>query len=588
MTEVLLAEARVGAGAHRLAVLKRMWADLARDSELSALFLNEARQAARLNHPQIVQTYELLDDARRPTVALEYVDGQPLSRILNRLVGPNSLTLSLRLHIISQVLTALEYAHDLTDYDGSPRGVIHGDVTPQNVFITYTGQVKLLNFRVPASGNPEGGVYFGRGDGQAAYMAPEQLAGLPVDGRADLFAVGVMLWEMAAGRRLWQGMPDSAIIRHLSSRIPIPPFNRAAQLPLGLESICARALSRDPASRYSDAADFASHIASVDTGGEHARAGRLGNVVSQAFHQEREARRALIEANLGRSALANGNFEQAAATPVRAANATPGSPSESQDGGGEWDDHEGDDATNPVMLLDPSLIISISTDNAPGDVSPVPSAPPRVRPVPPPLPKIATLAPRVQSTDATATNQVRHSQRSRLQWAGGGILLVAGLLLVASGRLWPASHAGAKAAATVSVARTSPTVRAAAEPPATSPPSITPIVTRIMASVPAVEDVESPGAPRASVDADRVSRRERRARRHVRREYRDADNFEPVPMDSQEQVTDDDILEPSFDLSAADASAPPSFDPKTIPSVPAAGGRRLASRPIDTSDPFQP
>ncbi|MBC8132940.1 MAG: protein kinase, partial [Deltaproteobacteria bacterium] len=101
MAEVLLAEMRVGPGVSKLAVLKRVWPDLATDPEFLSLFLNEARLGARMNHPNVVQTYELVEDLERPLIALEYLDGQPLTRVLNRLVGSNTLALTLRLRIIS-------------------------------------------------------------------------------------------------------------------------------------------------------------------------------------------------------------------------------------------------------------------------------------------------------------------------------------------------------------------------------------------------------------------------------------------------------------------------------------------------------
>jgi serine/threonine protein kinase len=141
MGEIILAQMRVGPAVEKLAVLKRLWPDLATDPDSLSLFIDEARTGARMNHPNVVQTYELLEDTERPTIAMEYLDGQPLTRVLNRLVGANTLSLMLRLRIIVNVLAALDYAHELTDHYGVPQGVVHRDVNPQNVFVTYGGQV---------------------------------------------------------------------------------------------------------------------------------------------------------------------------------------------------------------------------------------------------------------------------------------------------------------------------------------------------------------------------------------------------------------------------------------------------------------
>ena len=112
------------------------------------MFLDEARLSLRLNHANVVQTYEVLTGDGELAIAMEYLDGQPLTRVLNRLRGPRELSLPLRLRILTSVLAGLEYAHTLTDLDGTSLGVVHRDVSPHNVFVTYEGQVKLVDFGV--------------------------------------------------------------------------------------------------------------------------------------------------------------------------------------------------------------------------------------------------------------------------------------------------------------------------------------------------------------------------------------------------------------------------------------------------------
>jgi serine/threonine-protein kinase len=295
MAEVLLALVHAGGGARRLAVLKRIWPELATDPDFVAMFLDEARLALRLNHPNVVQTHEVLADGGELAIAMEYLDGQPLTRVLNRLLRPGELGLALRLRIVASVLAGLEHAHTLTDLDGTPLEVVHRDVGPQNVFVTYDGQVKLVDFGVARTLGASHHTRPGALKGKLAYMAPEQLRGATLDRRADLFAVGVMLWEMLAGRRMWHGLTEVEIVSHLASAQPLAPLPVDGSLPPGLEVICARALDPDPDRRYQTAADFEMDLEGVLVGSADSHARNLGKVVSLSFAPERAERQAIIE-----------------------------------------------------------------------------------------------------------------------------------------------------------------------------------------------------------------------------------------------------------------------------------------------------
>jgi eukaryotic-like serine/threonine-protein kinase len=274
MAEVLLTMVHTGGGVRRFEVLKRIWPELATDPDFVTMFLDEARLSLRLNHANVVQTYEVLSGGGQLAIAMEYLDGQPLTRVLTRLLrGSNALSLPLRLRVVMNVLAGLEHAHTLTDLDGTPLEVVHRDVSPQNVFVTYDGRVKLVDFGVAktlaASHNTRPGAI----KGKLAYMAPEQLQCAAVDRRADLFAVGVMLWEMLAGRRMWHGKTEVDIVGHLASGKPFPPLPLDASLPTALDAICTRALECDPAQRYQTAAEFEMDLERVLVGAadSHAR-----------------------------------------------------------------------------------------------------------------------------------------------------------------------------------------------------------------------------------------------------------------------------------------------------------------------------
>ena len=323
MAEVTLAMMEAGEGVRRLAVLKRIWPELATDPEFVAMFLDEARLSLRLSHPNVVQTYEVLVGDDELAIAMEYLDGQPLTRILNRLRGPGDLGLPLRLRILTNVLAGLEHAHTLTELDGTPLGVVHRDVSPQNVFVTYDGHVKLVDFGVAKTLSASYQTRPGAIKGKLAYMAPEQLQRGEVDRRSDLFAVGVMLWEMLAGRRMWHGMTEVDICGHLAAARPMPPLPADAGVPSGLDAICARALDPDPARRYQTATDFELELEGILIGAADSHARHLGKVVSLAFEAERGERQALIERSLAGTAEAAPSSADAVTPPPTDAPMTP-------------------------------------------------------------------------------------------------------------------------------------------------------------------------------------------------------------------------------------------------------------------------
>jgi serine/threonine-protein kinase len=175
-----------------------------------------------MHHPNIVQTYEVTDDGGEPFITMEYLDGQPVSSVLRavRRTTP-TLPVELSLRIIADVLLALGYAHDLADFDGTPLSIVHRDVSPQNVFWTYDGEIKLMDFGVAKFSQGTTKTQAGYIKGKLSYMAPEQARSEPIDRRADVFAVGVMLWELLAGRRLFKTNTEAATLHKLLYE-PIP------------------------------------------------------------------------------------------------------------------------------------------------------------------------------------------------------------------------------------------------------------------------------------------------------------------------------------------------------------------------------
>lgn len=217
MGVVYLALMRGPGAFSKLLVLKELKPELFDDRAIVAMFMEEARLAACLSHPNVVHTIEAGSDGNRHFIVMEYVDGQSLFRVVARARKLGKVVpFELHCAVLCSVLEGLAYAHSAADFDGRPLGIVHRDVSPHNVLIGYDGQVKLADFGIAKARGSLTDTEVGLLKGRVAYMAPEQAAGANVDARADLFSVGVMLWEAATGRRFWSGIGgDMKVLRAL-------------------------------------------------------------------------------------------------------------------------------------------------------------------------------------------------------------------------------------------------------------------------------------------------------------------------------------------------------------------------------------
>ncbi|WP_437968301.1 serine/threonine-protein kinase [Sorangium sp. So ce260] len=298
MADVCLAVARGPAGFNKLVVLKRARVELCEDAEILAMFLDEARLAARLNHPNVVQTYEVGEDGERLFIAMEYLDGQPLSQVRAR-VGLADLSLPVQVRILADALAGLHHAHELRDFDGSPIHVVHRDASPQNIFVTYDGVIKVVDFGIAKAADSLSETRAGMLKGKVAYMSPEQSRGERVDRRSDVFSVGVILWEAIAGRRMWKGYNDLAILGRLGLG-ELPDLRVAApHVDPELERICRRALATAPGERHATAAEL--HADLERWLREHHRgmsAREVGAFVASRFADDRARIKQLVEEQL--------------------------------------------------------------------------------------------------------------------------------------------------------------------------------------------------------------------------------------------------------------------------------------------------
>jgi len=291
MAEVFLAVRRGPVGFTKLVVIKRLRTDRAQLPEathLRALLLDEARLAARLHHPHIVQTFEVSEQDGEPFIAMEYLDGQSLGRVASAAARANvPLPTEMVLTIIADVLSALEYAHELRDFDGTPFGIVHRDVSPQNIFWTYEGEIKLVDFGVAKSTHAANETEVGVVKGKVAYMAPEQARGESIDARADVFAVGIVLWELLSGRRLMRGDSAAASLHRVLFE-PIPSLASVRpDLDREIVRIATRALERDRDARYPSAAEMRADITRLLERMRAPRRDDLARFVQRLFAQER-------------------------------------------------------------------------------------------------------------------------------------------------------------------------------------------------------------------------------------------------------------------------------------------------------------
>src|ERR1051325_9511032 len=295
MSEIYLTITQGGlAGFQKLVVLKLLRRDLAEDDDFRRMFLYEARLAARLNHPNVVQTHDVGEDHGRLYIAMEYLEGQSFERIRRARSSAKRFPLAMQLQMLSNVLSGLHYAHALADYDDSPISIVHRDVTPSNVLITYDGQVKLIDFGIAKVLDWVTHTRVGVLKGKARYMAPEQSEGLAIDRRADIYSVGVMLWEMLSGNQIWAGMPESEVLRHAGEIPPLP-----SEVPALLQELCFKAMAPRPGDRYPTAEalrdDLERYLERYLTP-SHER--ELGAATAELFADERARIRQVIDSQL--------------------------------------------------------------------------------------------------------------------------------------------------------------------------------------------------------------------------------------------------------------------------------------------------
>lgn len=257
MAELSLALQTGVQGFSRVVALKRVLTNHAQRADFVEMFLDEARLAARLNHPNIVRIYELGQDGESYFLAMEYLAGEDLRDLQPRLASSDArVPPELAAHLVARAADALHFAHELTDDDGVPLGLVHRDVSPSNLIVTYDGHVKVVDFGIAKAASNVYETAAGMMKGKLGYLAPEQFTGVPVDRRCDVYALGIVLWELLTNVRLF--VRDSAAATMAAASLgEVPPLaSLRDDVPPQLAAIVNGALAHDPALRFQTAGEL--------------------------------------------------------------------------------------------------------------------------------------------------------------------------------------------------------------------------------------------------------------------------------------------------------------------------------------------
>ncbi|AGC44293.1 serine/threonine protein kinase [Myxococcus stipitatus DSM 14675] len=256
MAEVWLARQMGIEGFQKNLVVKRILPHLAEDREFVEMFRNEALIAARFNHPNIAQVYEFGEANGTYYIAMEYIHGEDLGRVMRKAASAGQwIARPLAIRIVADACQGLHYAHSRTDDAGRPLRVVHRDISPQNILISFDGSVKLVDFGIAKAADQASLTKSGAIKGKFAYMAPEQAAGKALDGRADIFAIGLVLYELLTGVRPLKRDSELATLQ-AAMECAIEPPSRVADVPSDMDPVVMRAVTKSADDRYRDARQF--------------------------------------------------------------------------------------------------------------------------------------------------------------------------------------------------------------------------------------------------------------------------------------------------------------------------------------------
>lgn len=244
-------------GSKQPVALKKILPGVAADEEFLELFQDEARIASQLEHRNIARILDFGEAASSHYIALEYIDGMPLRTLIDRTAARDErIPIEIAVHVVAEVANGLAYAHDRKNAQGQPLHIVHRDVSPQNILLSFTGQTKLIDFGIAKAAGKITRTQAGAIKGKVGYMSPEQLRGSGIDRRSDIFGLGICLWETLTQRRLFDGPNELVIMEQIRSARIVPPSSSNPRVDPELDRICLKALAKDPKERYATASEF--------------------------------------------------------------------------------------------------------------------------------------------------------------------------------------------------------------------------------------------------------------------------------------------------------------------------------------------
>ncbi|MCA9583896.1 MAG: serine/threonine protein kinase [Myxococcales bacterium] len=332
MATVFLARLLGVAGFQRLVAIKRLHPHLAREEEFVEMFLDEARLAARIHHPNVVPIQEVGQSERGYYLVMDYIEGDTLARLLARSAARRAhVRIDVVTRVVLDVLAGLHAAHEMVDDAGAPLSIVHRDVSPQNILVGVDGVARITDFGVARAASRLSTTRSGQLKGKLAYMAPEQARGAGVDRRADIFACGIVLWEALAVKRLFKGDGEAETLNRVLYE-PIPMLRSAApDVPVELERVTMKALERDPAARYATAQEFADDLERAARSARGISSVRdVAACVEEVIGDELEQHREAVRGWLARSEPSANSRPRPVDIPTKVEGSKPSRPPESR------------------------------------------------------------------------------------------------------------------------------------------------------------------------------------------------------------------------------------------------------------------
>jgi serine/threonine protein kinase len=301
MAAVWAARQRGSRGFSKTVAVKTMLPSISDDPRFEQMFLDEARIASRIRHPNVAEILDLGEQDDVLYLVMEWVDGEPLNLVRHTAVEHAPFPLPIAVKIIMDACSGLHAAHELVDEDGKLVGLVHRDISPQNVLVGYDGVVKLVDFGVAkTAGRTTETTHAGQVKGKPPYMSPEQALGKTVDRRTDLFALGIVLYQLTTGRHPMRGESDVITLHNIVSSIPIVmPSKLCAAIPTPLERVMMKALERDPDERFQTAREFGMALEqAVQEALPRVRTEEVGEFVTHLLGLHGEERRAAVRESI--------------------------------------------------------------------------------------------------------------------------------------------------------------------------------------------------------------------------------------------------------------------------------------------------